>query len=312
MLENLDSKLRNMKYYIVLLLSIALNQIGLAQTTNVQQVQPTIIVVPYTKSGENALAKYEAEFSYRTAVTEISNALNERGFRPENLQESINALKESEAISSLKGVTFDPVQKILNNSTADFVIKAEIYIFSENELNSVQIRLTALEKSSNNVMYDMNFKPSPGFKTTDYGYLAKRTLNQDGQLETFVNGLNKSFTDIKENGKAIKVLIETTSSTKYGLEDEINGDYLSDLIIEWVKKNAYKNNYRIKTNSANMLHFDEIRIPLRNADGTNYDVNDFSKELRKAVLEICAKKDGQRPKIDKPIVNSGTIRLIMP
>lgn len=294
--------------YIVNLIAIG----AFGQEKEVVQVQPSIIVVPYTSSGENAFVKYEEQFSYRAAITEISNALNERGFRPENLDESIRSMKEDEAISTLKGVTFDPVQKILNNSSADIVIKAEIYIFTENELNSVQIRLTAVEKSSNNVLYDKNFEASPSFKSKDFGYLAQRCLTNNGQLEQFVNGLNSSFADIIANGKAIKVIIEVGETSTYLLDDEVQSEYISDQILDWCKANAYKNNLHIKTNASKQLYIDELRIPLRNKDKTNYDINSFSKELRIAILDICQKKDGVRPKLPKPIVNAGTIRIVMP
>ncbi len=278
-------------------------------------VQPRILILPYTSSGENALEQFETDFSYRTVVTEISNALNERGFKPDDLQEIIQRIKESEAISTLQGVSFDPVERILQYSSSDIAIKAEVYVHTDaQEAHSVQINLRALDKVSSKILYAMNFDATPHFKTDDYGYLGRRALVENDQISKFVEGLNASFSDVRENGRSISCYIESNDNSEFSLGEEVTDDYdlLSDILIDYVKQNAYKGNFRIRNNSENQLYFDEIRIPLQDENGVNFSPDDFAREFRKFIAKTCSAFRGERVNMPGVIVNNGIIRIILP
>lgn len=299
---------------IFLLLVIKLSLvIGLFSQNEI--AQPQIIILPYTPSGENALILFESDFSYRTVVIEIANALTERGFKPDDLQEIIQRIKESEAISTLKGVSFDPVERILQYSSADIAIKAEVYVHTDsNGANSVQINLRAVDKVSSKIMYAMNFDATPHFKTDDYGYLGRRALVENDQINKFVEGLNASFLDVRQNGRSISCYIETNANSQFSLGDEItdNYDLLADVLIKFVKENAYKGNFRVRNNSENQLYFDDIRIPLQDENGINVLPDDFARDLRKYIAQICSDFGGERVNMPRPIVNNGIIRIILP
>jgi hypothetical protein len=92
---------------------------------------------------------------------------------------------------------------------------------------------------------------SPSFKTTDYAYIVQRLLNPRRCIGTFLTGVSGELQKVAVNVEAYKLAFVQNANTTYNLEDEnATGDYLSDLIIDWVKKNSYKNYYKIKnTNS---------------------------------------------------------------
>jgi hypothetical protein len=278
-------------------------------------LQPRILIMPYTASGVNALEEYEGNFAYRTAITEIANALNDRGFRPDDLQEIIQRVKENEAISTLKGVAFDPVERILQYATSDIVIRAEVYIHTDAAgSRSVQINLRAVDKVSSKALYAMNFDATPHFRTDDYGYLARRALTEKDQISRFVEGLNASFADVREFGRSISCIIESNEHSRISLSDEVNNDYdiLADILIEWVKKNAYKGNFRIRNNTENQLYFDEIRIPLQDEAGRNVRPDDFAREFRKYIATISSEFLKSKVEMPRPVVNNGNIRIILP
>ncbi|MBK8482772.1 MAG: hypothetical protein IPL31_00050 [Saprospiraceae bacterium] len=285
--------------------------IGAQSTT----VQPRILIIPYVASGQNALEEFENNFSYRTAIIEVSNSLNNRGFKPDDIQEIIAKIKENEAISTLKGVGFDPVERIIQYSSADIIIKAEVYIHTDySGANSVQVNLRAIDKVSSKSMYAMNFDASPHFKTDDYSYLARRCLTEKNQINYFVEGLNASFEEVRINGRSISCILETNDQSKLNLSDEINeqNDYLSDVLINWVKLNAFNNNFRIRNNSEHQLYFDEIRIPWKDKGGQNFLPDDFAREFRKFIDQICTDHLNEKVRMPKPIVNNGTIRILIP
>jgi len=282
-------------------------------TSEVATVQPTVLIVPFTTSGQDALSLYETKFEYRAIISEITNAINKKGFTPQDLQEVIAKIKENEALDVLKDVEADPVQKIINNTSADIVVKAEIYILSENGANSVQLTMKAVDKATGKALFASPLLSSPSFKTNDFAYIAQRILNQDDAIGAFLNGLSTEFQKIAANGRSIQIRIVANDKTTYALDDETpKGDYLADLLIDWVKANAYKNYYKIKSQTAKELYFEEVRIPFKDQAGNNYDINLFAREVRKAVANICSQKDGNKPKVETPIVANGVIRVFLP
>lgn len=303
-----------MKYYKLLcLLFIVINTTIIAQ--QVEQVQPTIMVMPFTKSGENALELFENDFKWQSIIARVNNAFQERGFRPKDLQETINQVKKSKAISTLKNANFNVEEAIYMEARTDIIVKAFINIHSEdnNVTNSVQVSLKAIEASSRMALYDLPTSSSPPFKTTDYGYLVDRVLTEENRIEKFINGINDAFTQIITLGKAITVEIIVNEESVFKLDDEKSeSKFISELITEWVQSNSYKNQYRIKQDSENILSFDEVRIPLKTDSGTNYSVNDFARILSVAIVNICGSKDGVKAKRTRPSVSEGTIRIILP
>ena len=284
-----------------------------AQSKEVATVQPSVLIVPFTTSGQDALALYESKFEYRAIISEITNAINKKGFTPQDLQEVIAKVKENEAVGALKDVESDPVQKIINNTSADIVIKAEIFILSENGTNSVQLTMKAIDKATGKALFASPLLSSPAFKTNDFAYIAQRILNQDDAIGAFLNGLTAEFQKIAVNGRSIQVRIQQNDKTTYNLDDETSkGDNLADLIIDWFKANAYKNYYKIKSQTAKELYFEEVRIPFKDGNGNNYDINLFAREVRKALANICSQKNGIKPKVETPIVAGGVIRIILP
>lgn len=300
--------------FIGLYLFFSINSLAQNNLT-ISTVQPTVVVVPFTTTGQDALNLYESKFEYRAIISEINNAINNRGsFMPQDLQEVISKVKENTVINELNNVDIDPVSRLLNNVTADILIKAEIYIFSENSLNSVQITLKAVDKASGKTIFASPLLTSPSFKTTDYAYLAKRVITEGDAIGSFCNGMSNAFQNIAANGRSIQVLFESTINSTISLDDE-DKDFstLGDLIIDWVKKSSYNGYFKIRTQTPKQIYFEEIRIPFKNVDGSNYDINSYARELRKGIADLIVKvKGGDRPKIPTPLISNGVIRFYIP
>lgn len=278
-----------------------------------ETIQPSVVVVPFTKTGEDALGLYESKFEYRAIINEINNAINQRGFMPQDLQELISRVKENSVLNDLNNVDTDPIKKIIDNTTADIIIKAEIFIFNENSSNSVQITLKAVDKGSGKILFSSPLLVSPNFKTTDFAYLAKRVLEEGDAIGSFCNGMSQSFQNIAKNGRSIQVIFETTSNSVFSLDDEDQKmNTMGDLLIDFIKATSYKNYYKIRSQTSKQLYFDDIKIPLQK-DGSNYDINLYARELRKGIAEICSKiKPDVKTKIATPIIVGGVIRIYIP
>ena len=61
---------------------------------------------------------------------------------------------------------------------------------------------------------------------------------------------------------------------------KFNDSELVDQIEDWVADHAYKNNYHIQGSTELEMIFDDIRIPLKDGNGRNYNINQFDREVR--------------------------------
>jgi hypothetical protein len=307
------------KYLVILMLLIP--SFMFSQTTTPTQVndfatvQPTLVVVPFTTTGQDALNLYETKFEYRAIVNEINNAIGKRGsFMPQDLQEIISRRKENAVLNEINDVNEDATKKILDNITADILVKAEIYVFTEGGTNSVQLTLKAIDKASGKTLFASPLLTSPGFKTNDFAYLAQRVLNQEDAIGNFCTGVSNAFKSIAANGRSIQVIFETNSSSTFKLDDEDKDlNTFGDLIIDWVKKTSFKGYYKIRTQTSNQIYFEEIKIPIKDETGATYDINMYARQLRKGLSDICLQiKGGERPKIATPLISNGVIRVYLP
>jgi len=278
--------------------------------------QPRILVVPFTTSDGNALVEYDSKPEMRQVMVEIANAMNQRGFQPDDFQEIIRKVKETENLNLLRDVEVDPIDKILQYATSDIVIYSEIFIHSQSDgTNSVQINLRAIDKVSAKSLFSQNFQATPHFRTTDFGFLGQKALNHEGQLDKFINGLNIALSDIRENGRTLSLRVQRRDDSKISLSDEVDEENyltLSDVLIDHIKKTSYKNNFRVAANTAREIYFDEIRVPVLSESGGNFLPSDFARDIRIFITKVCSDYVGERVRVEAPDVRNGTITVILP
>jgi Family of unknown function (DUF6175) len=255
------------------------------QDEQYQAVQPTIMVVPWTSKDEDMRAKVDNDFAYRAILNEIRAAFDKRGVTTLDFIEAMRnaATNRATGFSNWRDIFKD----VIDNSPSDVFIEAEIYQQSSKYGPKIQILLSAKEKYTSESLLSSGLLESPESQA-DPAKKVQVTLEKDDVIGKFINDLNGKFLGIVKKGRIVSIRVEVNSGSSFKLDAEAgtNGDYVSDLIIDWMKKNAYQNYYHTKANGSTLLEFDQVKIPLRNPDGSNYDINEFGRNMRKAIAQI--------------------------
>lgn len=71
--------------------------VALAQAQSVNTVQPTIMVVPYTKQGQNIRDLLENDINYRIALTAIKDAFDSNGYSTVDFEGKYKSVSENAA-----------------------------------------------------------------------------------------------------------------------------------------------------------------------------------------------------------------------
>lgn len=277
-------KMRIIISAIVLFQALILSQAkGQNTSTNsggqVVTVQPKIMVIPYTKEGEDLRTVLENDENKRIAITKIKEGFDSRGFTTVDFVAKLKAAKDNNAFTSDNQT--DIKTQIIQMSGADVYVQAEVIAEKGESGSSVKLILTAYEASTGNSLSN-KVGESGKFYTDDFNKLASKAV--ESCVEDFLNVMQTKFTDIVNNGKSVIIDISFDAGSQYKMSSEIGTDGLplSDQIEMWMEKNAFKNNYHIQGTTDLKMIFDDVKIPLKDqATGNNYNPNKFALELFK-------------------------------
>lgn len=272
-----------------------------------EQVQPTIMVVPWTSSSEDILEKLENDFTYRATLSKIKQAFDERGF---TTYDFVTAIQNYETNQVQDWQTQKSIfTEIANNSPSDMFVKAEVKIQRTSLGDKVYVILETVDNYTNQSLANSTFE-SRAMRTTDYTRLVEYALNKEDEenkgnrIEAYLHLLNTKFADVRERGRSINIRIVVDGNSEIALDDEAGTDYdlISELIEDWLREKAYKNYVHIKVNTGTLLHCDEVKIPLKDEAGNNFDVNRFARNLRKHIADLGKQTThGKRLKITRDI-----------
>lgn len=258
----------------------------LCLSTYAQQVtQPKIMVIPYTKEGEDIRTVLEKDANKRIVLTKIKEAFDERGFSTIDFVAKLKAI-ESGAIFNMENKA-DIKSQIIDMSGADIYVEAEI-VCQQNIVNGqanpesfVKIIITSYDAATGSSLSN-KIGESGHFYTKDIAKLAMRAI--ESCADDFLQVMQSKFTAIAENGRSIMLQIGFEENSPYTMESEVgaNGLLLQDEIELWIESHAYNNNYHLQGVSPTKMIYDDIRLPLIDENtGSNYTVNRFGLELLK-------------------------------
>lgn len=245
----------------------------------VETVQPKIMVIPFTKEGEDIRTVLENDENKRIAIAKIKESFDIRRFTTVDFVAKLKAAKDNNVFTSDNQT--DIKSQIIQMSGADVYVQAEVIVERGQSGNSIKLILTAYEISTGNSLSNKT-GDSGKFYTDDFNKLAAKAV--ESCVEDFLNMLQAKFTDIVNNGKSVIIDISFSPESQYKMSSEIGADALplSDQIEMWMEKNAFKNNYHIQGTTDLKMIFDDVKIPLKDqTTGNNYNPNKFALELFK-------------------------------
>lgn len=282
-----------MKYFFlsIIILALSLKAYGQNSATNsggqVNQIQPSIIVIPYKKDGEkykSLLQDPEKGFQKRLAISRMKEAFDSRGFTTYDFEGELKKAETAGAFSSSSQT--DEKDVIVKNSGADIFVVVDINVEKGSSGTEVKMIIQGYESATARSLSNKD-AASGKFYTDDIAKLAGKCV--DNIKEDFLNVLQSKFTEIVNNGRSLYVEFVVAPDATINFQTEIGDDYdlLSELIMEWLKKNSFKNYAKKGGSTALKIIYDDVRIPLkRQDDGTNYEIEEFGKILRKYLRSI--------------------------
>lgn len=267
------------------LLSLVLVLFSLvAHCQNVVQTQPKIMVIPYVTEGVDIRKTIEGDPNIRLVLSKIRESFDRRNYTTVDFESKLKAQSANNALA--QGAQKDLRSMIIQGSGADIYVEAE-YILNESASgNSVKIIMKACDVSTGAALANKDAF-SGQFYTNDIGRLAGAAVEKVS--DEFLSVIQSKFDDIVANGRSIAVNFTVDGASAVTLQQEFDGTELADLITDWMASHSFQNNYHVQGSTELELIFDDVRIPLKDDNGRNYNIQMFDRELRQYLRQLGLK-----------------------
>jgi hypothetical protein len=266
---------------IILIVTILLCTAYSIIAQNTAVVQPKIMVVPYVSEGVDIRQTIESDPNIRLVLSKIREAFDNRGFSTVDFETKLKSQSANNALS--QNAQQDLKSLIIQGSGADIYVEAE-YQYTESDAgNSVKVLMKACDVSTGNSLANKDAF-SGVFRSNDVGRLAGAAVEK--VADDFLSVIQNKFNDIVINGRSIIIDFKVDENSSITLNKEFNGEELADILTDWIADHSYKNNYHIQGTTELEMIFDDVKIPLLDANGRNYNINQFNRELRQYLRSL--------------------------
>ena len=286
-----------MKRIVIFSLCLLIATVGFSQAK-----KPTIMVVPsdawcvkngftstYDNQGKSTtVPDYKKALQNNTdlllVIAKINELMAARGFPLKNLESSIKTLENQaaeDAMLTSKGgadVNESPIDKLKKTAKADIWMQMTWSINAVGPKKSITFNLQGLDAYTDKQVAGASGTGQPSF-TAELPVLLEEAVLQ--HMDNFNVQLQSHFDDMFANGREIILRIKTWSSWDKDLESTDFGDgELSDLIEKWVSQNTVKGRFNTSDATENFMLFEQVRIPLYDANNKAVDARGWAKGLQ--------------------------------
>lgn len=215
------------------------------------------------------------------AVRTIGKMMQDRGFQLVDLEAQLASQDLESALDNAgdEDIDVSAYDKLLETAGPDIALHINYYTEMQGPRVTLFYDLTAFDAYTN--------KQVASTGLISYGPVMSaplQTLIQSALLssiDAFNAQLMQHFMDMQEKGREISVRINTFSGWEDGLETEVNGRELTEILEEWMTNNCVAGRNHQKTASETSMYYDSARIPLFNENSKAVQAKQWLNGLRK-------------------------------
>ena len=242
----------------------------------------------------------------RTLVSAMADFMAKNDFPIQSLEQELKRIQtESAEMAMMTGKSGSefaetPLERLRRTAKADIILDLDYEIHRVGPRKQVSFNLQAIDAYSSKIISG-NTGVSSDSNAPLTSLLEECVLSFK---DNFLSGLQHYFDDLFMNGREISVTILRYDSCPFDFDEEIvieGEDYeLTEWIEEWFQDNTVSGRFTTTTSSANMMRFNQVRIPLysQNRKGRDVaiDADDFVKPLVRALRKQLNVPVGATPR----------------
>ena len=254
--------------------------------------QGTVKDVPnYKRALQNSSECYNV-------ITKINTLMSDRSFPLKDLSSVLKSMTNNTVMdivttsSSGAELAESTLDLIKRNSNADIILELNWQVNTVGPKKSITYSLAAKDSYTDKQIAGAQGTGSPSF-SADLPVLLEEAVVAN--MDNFCAQLQAHFDDMMENGREVTMEVKVLENgSGINLASEYEGEELTDIIDDWVSDNSVNHRYNLSQGSNYFLKFEQIRIPLFQANGRPNDTRRWTRDLSKFLTtkyQISSKVD---------------------
>lgn len=243
-------------------------------------LMPTIMVVPFKKTGENYQTILENDFDRRVAVANVQDGFRSRNVTTYDLAAVIQSTQKRSQYENNSNAADSNDKQLLLSSGADVYVEVDMIKDKNAQGTRVSLVMRAYETATGALLASKDGF-TKRYPNAGSDVLAKYAV-QD-HLQPFLDdicshwdGSGKGTKGSNGTRVVLQFAIDGSSATTFNDPAGPNNYSLSNIIRQWVRKNCYKGQYHLKGIMAESIIFDSVTMPPTDVDGLPMDAAQFA------------------------------------
>lgn len=257
--------------------------VGNLSFAQMQTIKPKVMVIPFTKDGEDIRTVLDNDVNRRIAITKVKEGFDNKGYVTVDFVGKLKAARDNQVFTSDNQT--DIKSKIIEMSGCDIYVIVEVDQKKDNTSSSVNINLSSYEVSTGNSLSN-KVANSGKFDTDDYGRLTAKAVEKC--IDDFVTTMLNRLELLHKEGRSVIVDFSFGENAELNMTSEVGSDKLalSDNLEDWISKNSFNGNYHIQGTTSLKMIFDDVKIPIKDKNGATVTTNKFALELFKYLKSL--------------------------
>jgi hypothetical protein len=281
---------------LIALLSLTMNVFGQAK-------KPTLMILPsdnwceqrfFMTEFDNQGTKqkvpnykqvFQEDVEIGQVISKIGSVMIDRGFPLKDAEQELKSIEARKAEDNMtssttsgSSISESPLDKLQNKAKADIVIQIWWKVNKTEQGKSVSFILEAFDAYTSKRIASSTGNGTPN-NTDIIPVLLQNAILAN--IDPFAAQLQSHFDDMFNNGREVLLTVKKWNSWDKNLETEIDGKEITDYVNEWLQKNTVKGRFNMSSATENIIRFEQVRIPLFDANNNSIDARQFAKGLQK-------------------------------
>ncbi len=268
-----------------------------------QAKKPTLMILPsdnwctqryFMTSFDNQGTKQQVP-DYKTAfqedtelgqvISKIGSLLIDRGFPVKDVEQELKNIEARTAEDNMtssttsgSSISESPLDKLKNKAKADIIIQIWWKVNKTDQGKSISFVLEAFDAYTSKRIASSSGNGTPNEKDIVPVLLQNAII---ANIDAFVAQLQSHFDDMFQKGREILITVKRWDSWDKTFESEINGEEITEFINKWLQQNCVNGSFNMSDATENKIRFEQVRIPLYDANNKALDARQFAKGLQK-------------------------------
>lgn len=224
---------------------------------------------------------FQEDVEIGPVISKIGALLTDHGYSIKSAEQEIKTLntriaEDNVTISKTSGANLaeSPLDVLKRRIKSDILIQINWTINSD---KSTTFILESFDTySSKQIASSTSTTPNIG---ENIQVQLEKAVNQN--IKKFCQQMDVYYTNQCKAGREIVLTVKIWNNWDKDLETEYDGEELTDIIQDWVRKNTVRSAYNMTDGTESFIQFEQVMIPLFDDSGKSMDARAFATKLRK-------------------------------